>query len=256
MASGSWAGKLRERERADEADFLPPWVRHEHLARYELAARRVQGRDVVDCACGDGTGSERYARAGARSVVAVDLSWAHWLSTSAAGRPGVRFCAADAQSLPLRDDCADVVISLETIEHLPNADLFLAECVRVLRDDGLLVCSTPDRYVYSPGIGADDPPWNRFHLHEFTAEEFTALAGRYFGDVEEFGQNPQSRLLCRWLDRLGGLLPAPGAVRLRQAMKLPRLLFDRPRHHRVVEAEPGRLYEYRVVTCRRPRRAS
>ena len=52
-------------ERLSDRGFMPTWVRHEHLARYEFAAGYVAGKVVVDCACGDGTGSAQYAKAGA-----------------------------------------------------------------------------------------------------------------------------------------------------------------------------------------------
>jgi SAM-dependent methyltransferase len=45
--------------------------------------------------------------------------------------------------LPFIDSCFDVVMSLETLEHVPDPLLFLKEIKRVLTDDGLLVMSLP-----------------------------------------------------------------------------------------------------------------
>ncbi|MDZ7859564.1 MAG: methyltransferase domain-containing protein [Candidatus Krumholzibacteriota bacterium] len=45
--------------------------------------------------------------------------------------------------LPFIDSCFDVVMSLETLEHVPDPLLFLKEIKRVLTDDGMLVMSLP-----------------------------------------------------------------------------------------------------------------
>jgi protein-L-isoaspartate O-methyltransferase len=48
-------------------------VRHEHLHRYAWCRPLIDGKAVLDIACGEGYGSALMARR-ARSVVGVDIS--------------------------------------------------------------------------------------------------------------------------------------------------------------------------------------
>jgi SAM-dependent methyltransferase len=110
-------------------------------ARYGFAERFCEGKDVLEVGCGAGQGLGFLARR-AHRVVGGDYSEElvrvghhHY-----AGRiPLVRF---DAQALPFRDRCFDVVILFEAIYYLAAPGVFLGECRRVLRDKGVvLVCS-------------------------------------------------------------------------------------------------------------------
>ena len=120
-------------------------VQHEHLHRYLFALGYCVGRRVVDVACGEGYGAAFLGKFAAE-VVGVDSSAeaiAHALKAYGSGN--VAFHVADAASVPVEDGYADVVVSFETIEHLDDQPAFLAELVRILRPDGLLILSTPDR---------------------------------------------------------------------------------------------------------------
>ena len=50
-------------------------------------------------------------------------------------------------------------------------------------------------------------------------------------------------------------LIATDVVRLNQALKLPRFLFDRLAHHQVVPAKPNLRYEFLIAVCTGPRAA-
>jgi SAM-dependent methyltransferase len=47
-------------------------------------------------------------------------------------------------NLPFSDNYFDIVISLETIEHLENPYHFIRELTRVVQDDGMIILSTPN----------------------------------------------------------------------------------------------------------------
>ena len=53
---------------------------------------------------------------------------------------------------PVATDSVDVVLSTETLEHVPDPDSFLSEAHRVLRDGGMLVLTVPfsARWHYVP----------------------------------------------------------------------------------------------------------
>jgi ubiquinone/menaquinone biosynthesis C-methylase UbiE len=239
-------------ERASNAAIIPPWVRLEHLARYQFAATFASGKVVVDCACGDGTGTDLFAKSRAKMVHAFDKSpetIAH--ATRLFGREGVRFAVADAANLSLASNSADVYISLETIEHLLDDAAYLREAMRVLRPEGLFICSTPNRIVTNPGATLTTKPWNPFHVCEYSESEFVSLLSRHFGELQLFGQNRQSTaytLLARWMGRR---LPGLFAVRMNQVLKLSRFVLDNLSRHAVVPHRPGAIFEYLVAVCKK-----
>jgi SAM-dependent methyltransferase len=57
------------------------------------------------------------------------------------------------------------------IEHVSDQELVLAEILRVLAPDGLLIISTPERHAYQESTGQP----NQFHSRELTEPEFRDL---------------------------------------------------------------------------------
>jgi SAM-dependent methyltransferase len=242
-----------ERERVTFAGHLPPWIRHEHLARYFFAALRADHKTVVDCACGDGTCAAILASR-ALSVRGFDLSEPALQRARVSNlAANVTFETGDATALPIADSAADLYVSLETIEHLPDPEPFLADVVRILRPSGTFICSTPDRDVYSPGHALESRPWNRFHIREYTQAEFTALLEGHFACVELYGQNPKPPGLVRIQCAAGRVIPGDLVVRLNQALKLPRYLHDRLEDHALTPVSQGRRYEILTAVCSSPR---
>lgn len=152
-------------------------IRQEHLHRYAWCLPLVKGKDVLDVASGEGYGSAMLA-ANARSVRGVDIS--HDAVAHAAERyaalPNLAYVQGSAAAIPLADDSVDVVVSFETIEHLMEQEEMMAEIRRVLRPDGIVVMSSPNKEVYSDRAGYH----NDFHVKELYQAEFEALVGRYF----------------------------------------------------------------------------
>jgi 2-polyprenyl-3-methyl-5-hydroxy-6-metoxy-1,4-benzoquinol methylase len=51
---------------------------------------------------------------------------------------------SDALCMPVRSGSADAVIATAIIEHVPDPDMMMRECARMLRPGGLLIVTTPD----------------------------------------------------------------------------------------------------------------
>ncbi|MBN8871662.1 MAG: class I SAM-dependent methyltransferase [Rhodospirillales bacterium] len=161
-------------------------VEIEHYHRYLFARAFCAGRDVLDVASGEGYGSAQLSQV-ARSVVGIEYDPATVAAAQRQfARDGLRYAQGDARALPLPDACVDVVVSFETIEHFDRQEAFVAEIRRVLRPGGLVICSTPDRDVYS---GPNTPP-NGFHVRELTGEEFRALLAAAFPHIAMLRQRP------------------------------------------------------------------
>jgi hypothetical protein len=76
------------------------------------------------------------------------------------------------------------VVSFETIEHHDRHDDMMREIKRVLRKDGILIISSPDKYYYS--ILPDEK--NEFHVKELFQSEFKDLLLSHFKELRMYGQ--------------------------------------------------------------------
>ena len=155
-----------------------------HLRAYDEAVKRATGRDVLDVGCNTGYGTIRFAPI-ARRVVGVDVSP---LAIEAAreraldGRP--EFIQTSGFGLPFPAGSFDLVTSFQVLEHVPDATAFLRELARVLRPGGIVILATPNAATrLYPGM----TPWNRFHVHEYRADELAALLRTVFAGVQVLG---------------------------------------------------------------------
>lgn len=154
----------------------------EHYHRYFFAAGLVSGKHVLDIASGEGYGTHILAQSAARAA-GVDISpEAVASATKNYAGENISFLEGSAVAIPLPDASVDVVVSFETLEHLHEQEKMLQEISRVLRDDGLLIMSTPNRPVFS-SRGVD-----QFHVKELCREEVTTLLTSQFAHVSLLGQ--------------------------------------------------------------------
>lgn len=152
-----------------------------HVSRYVHAACRIRPGDVVlDAACGLGYGTAVLAACSPGSqFIGVDIdpdSVQYANANYAAVNPAISYQACDVTNMQfLPDHSVDTVISFETIEHVPDYDIFLAEVKRVLKPDGRFVGSVPNLWCDETG---KDP--NPFHYHVFDWKKLKAAVGKYF----------------------------------------------------------------------------
>jgi len=160
---------------------------HEHWHRYHFAAPLVTGLAVLDVACGEGYGSALLATCAA-AVTGADIE------PSAIDHARARYGAvanlafrhADCAALPFADASFDAVVSFETIEHIVAQESFLDEVRRVLRPDGLLILSCPNKSEYTDRRGIV----NEFHVRELYRPELAAMIASRFAHAAWYGQRP------------------------------------------------------------------
>ncbi len=111
------------------------------LSRYTFASGFCQDKDVLELGCGAGMGLGYLARH-ARSLVGGDYTESMLSTASKDSSQQALLVRLDAQSLPFKDRCFDVVLLFEAIYYLPSPSVVLQECCRVLRRPGtLVICS-------------------------------------------------------------------------------------------------------------------
>jgi len=165
---------------------VPGEIVYEHVHRYAFARRFATGRRVLDAACGEGYGSALLAQV-AVDVIGVDVdaaTIAHARATYPAGN--LAFVESSVTSLPLASGSIDLVVSFETIEHVPAADQqrMLAEFARVLAPEGVLLLSSPNRPEYSERRNHRNP----FHVHELDRAELARLLSPHFSETRWYRQ--------------------------------------------------------------------
>lgn len=159
-------------------------IKYEHLHRYALSRALASGKNVLDIACGEGYGTAILAQV-AKSAIGVDID----ATTIKHARQNyysrnLKFLVGSCESIPLPNKSVDVVTSFETIEHHDKHEEMMLEIKRVLKPRGLLVISSPNRFIYS-----DETNFvNEYHVKELYYDELMELLGRHFKHVDCRGQ--------------------------------------------------------------------
>lgn len=156
----------------------------EHLHRYLQASEIVAGKVVLDLASGEGYGSELMAHK-ASKVIGVDISSeAVFHARKRYAKDNLEYMVGSCAEIPLPDASVDMVVSFETIEHHDQHEKMMQEIKRVLRKDGVLLISSPDKYYYS----IEPANVNPHHVKELYEHEFKQLLGEYYKNIAYFGQ--------------------------------------------------------------------
>ena len=166
------------------------------FARDPADRRALAGVAALDVGCGAGLVAEPLARMGA-AVTGIDAAAANIAAARAHGAGlGIDYRAASVEDLAATGASYDLVTCLEVVEHVADRASFLAALRTLVRADGLLVMSTPNRTPLSYATlivgaervlrtiprGAHD--WARFLTPDELVE---ALAGAGFEVTDRSG---------------------------------------------------------------------
>ena len=204
-----------ERVTTEGGGFNPTFQRH--VAAYRLAAPLLPPGRVLDLGCGIG---HSYRQLAPRVSVGVDVD-----ADALAGQER-ETVAADMRRLPFAAATFASVISVQSLEHVPDPDAVMEEARRVLARPGRAVFVTPNRLTF----GRPDEIVDPYHYVEFDPRQLRALCQRFFDRIELLGLRGSPRYLelvaaeRRKLNRLLALDP----LRLRRFLprRLRQLLYD------------------------------
>ncbi len=185
----SFPGSNHVREYPDQLDHkhYAQSMIDEGVARYKLAALLASGVDVLDIACGSGYGPEIFSAAGARSVYAVDfdreaIEYCEWHFK----RTKVKYLVMDGRQLRFVPEAFDVVVNHGSLQfdEPPDQNRLLSEISRVLRADGVAMCSVN----YNVYTGPDKTGAHPFHKWAFNWPGIHDLFFPHFAHVWVFVQ--------------------------------------------------------------------
>lgn len=131
-----------------------------------------EAKEILDVGCGIGGSSLYLAQKYKANVSGITLSPVQASrGTERAVEAGletmVQFQVADALNMPFADNSFDFVWSMESGEHMPDKEKFMAECYRVLKPGGTFLMATWCHRPIAPATG------------ELTGEEKDYLAEIY-----------------------------------------------------------------------------
>ena len=144
------------------------------MAAYKLCAELLPPGRVLDLGCGVG---HSYKLLAPRETVGVDLD------PSVLEGQERETVAADMRSLPFPDSSFASVLSVQSIEHVPDPERVLSEVARVLEPDGVAVFVTPNRLTF----GRPDEIIDPYHYVEYDAKQLRDLCESRFERVKLFG---------------------------------------------------------------------
>lgn len=147
-----------------------------HLHRYAIALDLIKDKTVLDIASGEGYGSNLMSGE-AKFVFGVDIDKAVvTLASQKYTQKNLKFIEGSTSAIPLEDHSIDVVVSFETLEHHDEHNEMMTEIKRVLKPDGSLLISTPDKHYYSDLRNYK----NEYHVKELYKQQFVDLLSKYF----------------------------------------------------------------------------
>lgn len=157
--------KMDERLAADQATL------DLHMQRYGFASRLLNGQRVLDMACGCGYGSALLAEQNPdKQITGIDIDpEAIAYAQANYQRDNLRYLCANAETFA-DSQGFDSIVSLETIEHLPNPQRLVDNYASLLAKGGRIIASVPT----TPTLDG-----NPHHLHDFSPRSFHALFRRH-----------------------------------------------------------------------------
>lgn len=166
-----------------------------HKDRYEFAVnvlKNMQNKGIVilDAACGTGYGSDIMKRVNPRKNIGVDICpKTIQYARNAYGNDKCVFEVADVTNMrEFPGSMFDAVVSFETIEHLDKPIMFLENMHRLLKKDGCLIISTPNKWGPT-----------RDHHFDYDYDLFKNHLERYFTIEDIYIQN--SGCMELWVNR-------------------------------------------------------
>lgn len=112
-----------------------------------ITKKELYKKNFLEVGCGLGYFSNKAYKLGAK-VTGIDIG-PRLIKINKNKTPKGKFVVASASKLPFKDKSFDIVLSTEVIEHVDSQFEMVSELTRVLRKDGVLIITTPNK-IFKP----------------------------------------------------------------------------------------------------------
>lgn len=161
--------------------------------RYGWAGEFCRGKDVLEMACGTGTGLG-YLKSLSRTLIAGDLSAPVLAVAQQHYGDRIDLRQFDACEAPFADCSFDVLILFEAIYYLPDVQRFVGEARRLLKPSGVLLLATANKDLFD----FNPSPYSRQYLNPPELSRLLAAAGfesRFLGGSPVAARSPSASLI-------------------------------------------------------------
>ena len=140
---------------------------------YEFVLPYISEKKVLDLGCGLAYGTALMAgHANEITGVDYDETTIENNKSNYSNISNLTFIRSSVPPLPFAENSFDVVTMFQFIEHLRDRKKLLEECKRVLKQNGMLILTTPNAIKSFAR--------NPFHVHEYTFDEMKNELGNIF----------------------------------------------------------------------------
>lgn len=142
----------------------------ESVKKYLSAGHRYK---IVDYGCGTNP-YKKYFLELATEYIGIDIEKSKYAD----------IVVSEGKQIPLSSNSVDVILSTQVLEHVGSVDLYLLECNRILKKDGILLLSTHGIWPYHP-FPKDFHRWTlsglvrELEIHNLTPQKITPILGPF-----------------------------------------------------------------------------
>lgn len=171
-----------------------------HLKRQEIVNQQVHkylndgNHVIVDLGCGNAIWNKNHLPLTGIDISKQNLKYA--LDTGYISNYKIAF----ANNTKLKNESVDIVVCSEVIEHLQNPQETVIEINRILKHEGIFICTVPHDTIlsfwkvlfnlqcfYQGGIkGSQYYKGKCGHINHFSPKSIKILLGRYFDILDQF----------------------------------------------------------------------
>lgn len=140
---------------------------------------KSSNQKILDAGCGTGL----FSRYLPLNSYAVDLNPRN-LEKAKKYAQHINFIEADLEQLPFAENFFSLIIATEVIEHFPSPQKFLKEMLRVLRPDGFIIGTVPNRsFIWRLRFLSSTRPREPYHYY-YNRKELKNLFNNEFKIVK------------------------------------------------------------------------